>query len=309
MLMKELFIPLATGLALFLFGMQVIRMGFEAIFLEKVQRILNHITQTPSLGLLTGTLATAILQSSSAVMLLTIGLTHAKIMTFRQSIGIILGANIGTVLTAELVAFRLEDFGLYFLLLGGFLFLMRTFTLRCWGIIVGGFGLLFIGMDTIQSITPVLTTLGWVDALYVLGSDGIISGVIAGTMLTSLIQSSTATTALTMGLMADQLFTMSTAIAIILGSNIGTCVTALLASIGANLAARRVAIAHVLLNIGGVLLFLPLIPVLVTTVEWMTANHVHQVAHAGLIFNVVCSLLVLPVIISFEKLVITWTPK
>jgi phosphate:Na+ symporter len=309
MIMKEFIIPFTTGLAIFLFGMQVMRIGFENLFLQKMKILLYHLTKNPTMGLLTGALATAILQSSSAVTLLTIAFTHARLITFRQAIGIILGTNIGTTLTTELIAFQIDHFGVYFFVVGFIFFLIPIVPVRSTGLIFGGFGLLFLGMETMQSITPMLKQVGWVDALYLFGQDGIISGILAGTLLTALIQSSTAITAITMNLMYDQLLPLSISIAIILGSNIGTCITAVIGSIGTNKASKQVALAHVLLNLGGVLLFIPLIPMLIWVVESITSYPMQQVAHAQTIFNIVCSLAVLPFVRYFERIVIAFGPK
>jgi phosphate:Na+ symporter len=309
MIMRELIIPFTTGLAIFLFGMQVMRIGFENLFLQKMKNLLYHLTKNPMTGLLTGAMATAILQSSSAVTLLTIAFTHARLITFRQAIGIILGTNIGTTLTTELIAFQINHFGVYFFVLGMICFLIPIIPIRSTGLIFGGFGLLFLGMETMQSITPMIKQVGWVDSIYLFGQDGIISGILAGTLLTALIQSSTTITAITMNIMYDQLLPLSISIAIILGSNIGTCITAVIGSTGTNKASKQVALAHVLLNLGGVLVFIPLIPMLVFIVESLTSNPMQQVAHAQTIFNIVCSLAVLPFVHYFERIVVAFGPK
>lgn len=308
-MMKEIIIPIATGLAVFIFGMQLMRIGFENLFLYKIKKLLHVVTSTPLKGLLTGIVVTALLQSSSAVALIVIGLTHARAMTLKQAICIILGANIGTVVTIELIAFQLHDVAVYFFVIGLFLFLTSKVTFRSIGMSLAGFGLLFIGMDMMQSVSPTLQALGMFDAMFDFGDDGILSGIISGTVLTAIIQSSTATTAITMNLVYEQLLPLTIAIAIALGSNIGTCFTAIIGSIGMNRTAKQVVMAHVILNVCGVLLFLPLIPALAFIVEWMTASPMHQVAHAQLIFNVVCSLIVLPFVYWFERFVIYLTPK
>ncbi|MDQ0339620.1 phosphate:Na+ symporter [Caldalkalibacillus uzonensis] len=309
MVMKDLVIPLAAGLAIFLFGMQVMRIGFEHLFLERAKHLLAMLTRTPLTGLLTGTVSTAILQSSSAVLLLVIGLTHARLMTFRQTIGVILGANIGTVVTTELLAINVSELGVYFFIVGSILFLCSWPALRAAGMVIGGFGLLFLGMETMQSIASFLEGAGWMERVYRWGQEGALSGIVAGMLLTAVIQSSTATTAITMNLIYEQLISLPLAIAIVLGSNIGTCVTALLGSMATNLAGRQVAVAHVLLNVLGVLLFIPLIPMLAAIVESLTDNPMLQVAHAQTLFNVLCSLLALPFVTVFERLVFLVTQK
>ncbi|EGL82675.1 Na+/Picotransporter [Caldalkalibacillus thermarum TA2.A1] len=307
MVMKDLVIPLAAGLAIFLFGMQVMRIGFEHLFLEKAKKILGTLTRTPVAGLVSGTVATAILQSSSAVLLLVIGLTHARIMTFRQTIGVILGANIGTVVTTELLAISVHQLGVYFFILGAVLFLCPRTALRASGMVTGGFGLLFLGMETMQGIAPFLESLSWLENASQWGQKGILSGIGFGLLLTAVIQSSTATTVIAMNLTYEQLISLPLAIAIVLGSNIGTCVTALLGSMATNLAGRQVAVAHVLLNVLGVFLFIPLIPLLSVIVEQLTSNPMLQVAHAQTIFNVLCSLLALPFTKAFERMVLLVT--
>jgi len=309
MIMKEFMIPFATGLAIFLFGMQILRIGFENLFLEKAKSLLAIFTKNPVMGFITGTIATAILQSSSAVTLLTIALTHSRIITFRQSLGIILGTNIGTTFTTEFIAFRIEHLGVYLFTLGFILFFVPRVAIRSTGFVLGGFGLLFLGMDIMQSITPVVKQLGWMNHLYYFGQDNILNGILAGTLLTAIIQSSTATTAITMNLIYDQLLPLSIAIAIILGSNIGTCITAVLGSIGTSHEAKKVALSHVLLNLFGVILFVPLIPTLIYLVQTMTDDPSLQVAHAQMLFNVICSLVALPFIYYFERLILYLTPS
>lgn len=309
MLMKELVIPFATGLAIFLFGMQIMRIGFENIFLEKMKSFMSTMTGNPLTALLCGTVATAILQSSSAVTLIIIGLTHAKFLNVKQAIGLILGVNIGTVVTVEILALEVSQWSPFIFVLGVLLFIIPHHMIRCSGLIVGGVGLLFIGMNTVQTITPIIKTLGWIDSLFIISSDGILGGVMAGTILTGFIQSSSAVTMMTMNLFQENLIPLNTAIAITLGSNIGTCLTAIIGAIGASLAARQVAIAHILLNTLGVLVFIPFVPLLGSIVEALTSSPAQEIAHAQLIFNVVCSLLVLAFVSHFERLVQRLTPQ
>ncbi|WP_202080692.1 Na/Pi cotransporter family protein [Caldalkalibacillus salinus] len=308
MFMKEFLIPFATGLAIFLFGMQVMRVGFENLFLQRIKEILHVLTKTPMTGLVTGALTTAILQSSSAVMLLTIALTNARLLTFRQSFGIILGANIGTCLTTELIAFNIQQFGVYFFILGSILFVLPTLQVKSCGLALGGFGLLFLGMDTMQSITPFIKQLGIVQSLFTMSEGGVLSGIAAGTLLTALIQSSTATTAITMNLMYDQILPLTVAVAVIFGSNIGTCITAVLGSLGGNTVSKQVAFSHVMINLIGVLLFLPFLPVFIQFVEWLTPYPMKQVAHAQTVFNVLSSFILLPFVQWFERIVMLFMP-
>lgn len=309
MFIKEFILPFTTGLAIFLFGMQVMKTGFENLFLDRIKSWISKMTNKPWVGMVTGTITTAILQSSSAVTLLTIALTNARMMTFKQALGIILGANIGTCLTVELIAFRFDQWSIYFFLAGVIFFLLPSIKLRSLGLALGGFGLLFIGMETMQAITPYIKNSGMIEMLFMYEQDGRLGGVLAGTLLTALIHSSAATTAITMNLIYEQLIPLTTAIAIVFGSNIGTCVTAVMGSIGANPASKQVALSHVLLNIGGVAFFFFFIPVLATIVQFLTPNVAQQVAHAQTLFNIISSLLVLPFISQFEKLVLFFIPS
>jgi phosphate:Na+ symporter len=309
MVMKELVIPLATGLAIFLFGMHTMRIGFEQLFLVRVKSMLERLTRTPLLGLVTGLLVTALLQSSSAVMLLVIGLAHSGILSFRHTLGIILGANIGTVITSELIAISIDDLAIYLFVLGAVLFLFSQIQIRNMGLVIGGFGLLLIGMEIMQAVTSFLKTFispltaeHWINH-HVLGA------ILVGTLFTAVIQSSTATTVITMSLVHDGLLTLKGAIGVVLGSNIGTCATALLGSMATNETGRRVAIAHLLLNALGVLVFIPLTPVFQLVVERLADNAMLQVAHAQALFNIICSLIALPFVPFLERLVIWITSR
>jgi phosphate:Na+ symporter len=295
--------PLAAGLAIFLFGMQVLRLGFEALFIEKVQHALRLFTKDSFRSFITGISVTALLQSSSAVTLIVIALVHSRLLSLKHAIAIILGANIGTCITIELLSFKPQAFGTYFFIMGAILFLMPLRTLRGSGMIVGGLGLLFMGMETMQTIGLFLKENGFENWLFQFkaGNDFILAGITAGAVFTALIQSSSAASVLTMNLYADGLISINTSIAIILGTNIGTCVTAILGCIGMSRAGKQVALAHVLLNVMGVLLFIPLIPVLAIIVIWLTAHEPQQIAHAQALFNILCSLVASPFIHWIEK--------
>jgi phosphate:Na+ symporter len=303
MFLREFLIPLSTGLVIFLFGMQVMRFGFENLFIDQVKSVLQKLTSSPLVGMLTGTVTTALMQSSSAVSLITIALTNARMMSLRQAMGIILGANIGTSLTTELIAFQIHDLGLYFFVLGCALFLVSKAEVRGTGMVIGGFGLLFIGLNTMQAILPYIKQVGWLEALYDFSQLHVLGGIVAGTVATALLQSSTATTAMTMTLMYDGLIPLSIGIAVILGSNIGTCVTAILGSIGGSRGAKQVALFHVLINVWGVLLFLPIFDPFIRLIEWLTSQPAQQLAHAQTIFNVLCSLIFLPFLHWMERIV------
>lgn len=301
--MKEIIIPFAVGISIFLFGMQIMKLGLNNLAAHKLKEILTRFTKTPSHGFLTGTVLTMLLQSSSAVTVITIGLTNARLLTFPQTIGIILGTNIGTTVTTQIIALDIYQYAVPLFLFGAFLWLIPYHILRCTGLAIAGFGCIFLGMDAMQAIVHPFRETGIFRELVVWGSENSVVGVLIGTAISAVIQSSSATTAITMSFMGDHLIPLTMAIAIVLGSNVGTCMTALIAAIGGNTASVRVAWSHVILNVAGVVAFIPLISVLALVTTALTAHPPAQVAHAQTIFNVVCSIVVLPFAHWFARFV------
>ncbi|MBO8164119.1 MAG: Na/Pi cotransporter family protein [Brevibacillus sp.] len=290
----EIVLPFVLGLSYFLLGMYTMRAGFHQLAGARMESILLRFTRTSLHSFGSGLISTFVLQSSSAVTVLTIGLTQAGVIRFPQTVGIILGTNVGTTVTTELIALRLEQFAVPMLLIGVAMWLMKPLKLRAVGLIIGGFGLIFLGMDTMQVMAKPLEESHTFRTLFLESNHSVWIGLLTGTLLTALIQSSSATTAITMGLMVHQVMTMETALAVVLGANIGTCATALLASIGTNAASRQVAWLHTWFNAVGSLLFLPFLSSLAQIVRLLTLDPAMQIAHAQLIFNLVCSLLGLP---------------
>jgi phosphate:Na+ symporter len=166
--------------------------------------------------------------------------------------------------------------------------------IRCLGLVVAGFGLIFLGIDTLKVMAKPLEQSEAFRSLFLESRHSLWIGLVTGTVFTALIHSSSATTAITMGLMSHQVLTMETALAIVLGANIGTCFTAVIASIGANTASKQVAWCHTLFNLAGALLFLPFLSQLALVSSFLTENPAMRIAHAQTIFNLVCSLLALP---------------
>ncbi|USG63871.1 Na/Pi symporter [Brevibacillus ruminantium] len=286
--------PFTFGLSFFLLGMYAMRTGFQNLAGKQMADWLSRFTRTPLLSFWVGLLSTFVLQSSSAVTVLTIGLTHAGMIGFAQTVGIILGTNVGTTVTTELIALRLETFAVPMLLVGIALWLMPRRLTRCIGLVIAGFGLIFLGIDTMQVMAKPLQQSETFRALFLESTHSVWLGLLTGTVFTGLIHSSSATTAITMGLMSHQVLGIETALAIVLGANIGTCFTALIASIGTNTASKQVAWCHTLFNIVGALLFLPFLPQLGAISAFLTASPSMQIAHSQTIFNVVCSLVALP---------------
>lgn len=292
--MLSILTPFTFGLSFFLFGLFAMRTGFQNLAGKKMEAWMSRVTRTPAHSFWTGLIATFVLQSSSAVTVLTIGLTNAGLIPFAQTVGIILGTNLGTTITTELIALRLEAFAVPMLLVGAALWLMPRREVRCVGLVVAGFGLIFLGIDTLKVMAKPLEQSEAFRSLFLESRHSVWVGLLTGIVFTALIHSGSATTALTMGLMSHQILSMETALAIVLGANIGTCFTAVIASVGANTASKQVAWCHTLFNLAGALLFLPFLSQLARVSAFLTENPAMQIAHAQTLFNLVCSLAALP---------------
>lgn len=309
-MIREIAVPIALGLALFLFGMKIMEISLHSWAGIHLKRWMERFTKTPFRGMVTGTVSTAILQSSSAITVVMIGLVNAKVLTFPRTLGIILGTNIGSCVTTELLGLNIHQWALPLLLialpvgLAGQL-LSPTTSVKRWfallralkyiGFAATGFACILIGMEIMQSIVPSLQARGLFTWFLEQSKRSLFWGILAGALLTAIIQSSAASIAVTMGLASVQAISLDLGIAIVLGSNIGTCVTSLVASIGASKSGQFVAWSHVALNILGVILFYPLVPLLREAAVLFGDAPSTQLAHAQTIFNIVCSIFALPV--------------
>jgi phosphate:Na+ symporter len=255
--------------------------------------------------MLCGTVLTALLQSSTAVTVFTIGLVDTGLLSFTQSLGIILGTNIGTTVTTQLLALKLDDFAWPLVAIGIILICFKQKTGSIWL----GLGLIFAGVQGMQSVAAPLEQAGYIDWLMSATDHPILMGFLTGVIITALIHSSSAMVAIAMGFYASGVIDLPFAIAIVIGSNVGTCATGLIAALQTKPSAKRVAIAHLILNVGGAVLFLPLIPILLELVSAFSNSPATQVAHTQTIYNIVCSLLVLPVCAGFAKIVEWLVPE
>lgn len=304
----ELMVPLIVGLALFLFGMKIVEWALYQWTGPLLQRLLQRLTRTPLRGLLIGTGTTALLQSSSAVTVITIGFVNAGLLTFPQTLGIILGTNIGSCLTTELIGLRLSGNMITTLLVASICWLLTWLSqsiqqprmkkimdsIRGMSLTIAGFSCVLLGLEVMQSIIPYLQEHGLLAWFIEHARQSLLWGIIAGAALTAIIHSSAASIAITMGLATLNIIPVDLGIAIILGCNIGTCMTPLLASIGGNRFGYYVAWSHVLLNVGGTLLFYPFIAQLSNISNILSADPAIQLAHVQTIFNVLSSLIALP---------------
>lgn len=312
---------LLGGLALFLYGMNLMSTSLQEAAGERMRSILAAVTKNPLVGVLAGAAATAVLQSSSATTVMTIGFVAAGLMDLRRAIPIIMGANIGTTITAQIIAFKLSDYVLGIVLLGFIIMsLAKNNQVKLSGTAVFGFGLLFLGIDTMGAVmkplaeNPVFTDMiAQVTGVPVLG-------VVVGTLMTLVVQSSSATIAVLQNFAAQpgadgaSVIGLEGAIPILLGDNLGTTITALLAAIGQSRDAKRVAISHCIFNLSGCLLFVWIIGPFASVVAAIppTGPEVEviarQIANAHTLFNVAMTALWLPCISVMVKLVMAILP-
>ncbi|MEG0641516.1 MAG: Na/Pi cotransporter family protein [Clostridium sp.] len=288
-------IKLMGGLGLFIYGMKLMGDGLENAAGDGLKSILEKVTSNPIKSVLVGIVVTAVIQSSSATTVMVVGFVNAGLMNLTQAAGIIMGANIGTTITAQLVSFKLDQIAPIFVFVGALLVMFaRGKTRKEVGNIILGFGILFTGMGIMSAAMKPLTVLPVFEQLIVTVGDNWLIGVIAGAAITAVLQSSSATTGILVALATAGAIDINIALPIIFGCNIGTCVTAILASIGANKTAHKAAALHLIFNITGTILFLPFLGILGEFVQGMTSDVSRQIANAHTVFNIVNTLLLLP---------------
>lgn len=280
------------------------------IFLQgkKMSEWLHKAVDHPFKSMTIGIIVTAILQSSSAVMVMTVGLVAARLISFRHSIGIILGANIGTIVTLEILAFDLTWLIFPLLIIGVPLLLTKSHLLFSTGCFMFGFSSILIAMHGFETLTYPLSSLTVVYDWIVSTNEHNIVALTAGILISAIIQSSSAVTAIAMSFMNEEILFLPAGVSIMLGANLGTCVTAWLASIGGSKESKLTAYAHIWVNLIGITLFLPFINYFSSIIQLLSSVPSQQLAHGALIFNVICSLMFLPVINYFSKFV-QWVHK
>ena len=298
-----LIMNLLGGLALFLYGMSKMSDGMKKAAGDRMRNILAALTKNRVIALIVGAFVTMIIQSSSATTVMLVSFVQAQLMSYAQALGVIMGANIGTTITAQLVAFKLTDYALGMITVG---FIMTMFskreTFKHFGEALLGFGILFFGMYLMSdAMKPLRDYQPFQDLM--IGLENPWFGLLIGALFTGLIQSSSAFTGIVITLAMNGLITLEAGIPLILGANVGTCITAGLASIGTIRDAKRVAIAHVLFNIGGVLIFIWFIPYLADFVRTLSSDTPRQIANAHTIFNITVGIVFLPFTTLLAKLV------
>jgi phosphate:Na+ symporter len=307
---------LVGGLALFLFGMGQMAGALKALAGERLKGLLARLTTHRVMGVLTGALVTGIIQSSSVTTVLTIGFITAGVLSLSQAVGIIFGANIGTTLTAQIIAFKITHYSLLLVGVGfGMLFAGKQDRIKQWGTMLMGLGLVFFGMEVMSNgMQPLRSYPPFLDLMAHMESP--LLGIAVATLFTGLVQSSSATTGIVIAMAGQGLITLPAGISLIFGANIGTCVTALLAAIGKPREAMRASLVHLLFNVLGVALWVGFIDQLAELVAWLSpvaqgasgvdklaAETPRQIANAHTVFNVATTLIFLPLSTQFARLV------
>ena len=288
-------ITLVGGVVLLLYGMRLVGEGLQLAAGGRMRQILGSITNNPFKGMLVGAFITAVIQSSSATTVMLVGFASSGLMDLTQTIGVILGADIGTTITVQLIAFHIFDYALLLVVVGYLLiFTTKRKLFKYVGQAILGFGFLFFAMKVMSDAMVPLRQSEVVKALLVSLGDHPVLGIIVAAILSALVASSAATIGLAITLSLQGLIPLHAAIPVIFGANIGTCATALASSIGAETEARRVAMAHIFFKVVGVLVFLPFIQPFVRLVA-LTADDVpRQIANAHSLFNFGITALFLP---------------
>ncbi|RPI32676.1 MAG: Na/Pi cotransporter family protein [Chloroflexota bacterium] len=293
------------GLALFLIGIRMLSAGMEKLAGEQIQKWMDRVTSGRLKSAAFGAVATALIQSSGLLMVTMIGLINANLMSVEQAIGVMLGQEIGTTLTAQIVAFDIGNSRLILLVLG-YIFL-EFFPKRDWkkyGEILLGLGIIFVGMGFMSQALNELVKIHWVSTTLVAMGQHPWIGVLAGIIITSITQSSTAVTSMVVAMGISQVITIQGAVGIILGANIGSCITGLIASLRlSSTTARQASLAQILINVFGVLLFLPFISQYANVIQLTSTDLPRQIANAHTIFNVTVSALLFPFVKPVARIV------
>lgn len=308
-------IGLLGGLGLFLYGMKLMGDGLENAAGDKLKVFLEKITSNPVKGIFVGTIVTSIIQSSSATTVMVVGFVNAGLMNLYQAAGVIMGANIGTTVTAQLVAFKLTAIAPIFVGIGtGIVLFSKAKKSRELGHIVLGFGILFMGLQFMESVLkPVAATPGFENMIITLGQSPLL-GILVGALATAVVQSSSATTGILIAMAGSGAIPLSTAIPILFGTNIGTCITALLSSIGTSKTARKAALFHLIFNIIGTIIFTIVLNPFTNAVHFISggADVKRQIANAHTLFNIINTLILvgfIPYLISLVNKIIPGDDK
>ena len=304
------FFNIAGGVALFLYGIKLTSEALQFIAGDKMRKLIGTLTKTPLRGIFVGILVTVLIQSSTGTTVMTVSFVNSGLLTLNQAIGIIMGANIGTTVTAQIIAFKIEAFALPLIAIGMLMSILakrKQISYLASGII--GLGLLFLGMQTMSSKEVVGIMSQHSDLILTLSRNPL-TGVLTGMILTILIQSSAATIGLVMALAINSngLIGLDAAVPIILGDNIGTTLTAIVVAMGSSRPAKQAAAAHVLFNLIGTVIFLLAFPLYREIILWSSPDIGRQIANAHSIFNVLNTIIFFPFVSLLAKIISTLIP-
>ncbi|WP_085508885.1 Na/Pi cotransporter family protein [Thalassobacillus devorans] len=310
---QQMIFEFIGGLGIFLFGLKYMGDGLQKSAGDRLRDLLDRFTSNPFMGVLAGIVVTILIQTSTGTTVLTIGLVNAGFMTFRQAIGVIMGANIGTTVTAFIIGLEIKAYALPIIAVGAILlFFFKNKRISYIGQTVFGFGALFLGLDIMEGGMKPLRSMEVFQELTLSMSENAILGVVIGTVFTVIVQSSSATIGVLQGLFAQGAMDLNAALPVLFGDNIGTTITAVLASIGASIAAKRAAMVHVIFNIVGTTIFLIILPLFELFVRYLrdtlSLNPEMTIAFAHGSFNVTNTIIQFPLIAVLAWIVIKLVP-
>ncbi|WP_202078190.1 Na/Pi cotransporter family protein [Caldalkalibacillus salinus] len=310
---QDIIFKFIGGLGIFLFGIKYMSDGLQKTAGDKMRSLLETYTSNPVMGVIVGIVVTILLQTSTGTTVMAIGLVNAGLMTLRQAIGVIMGANIGTTMTAFIIGIKIEEYALPIIAVGAFLiFFVKKKMYQYYGQVIFGFGMLFLGLSSMGGGLKPLRGLPIFEEFIVDLSHSPLLGVLVGTVFTVIVQSSSATIGILQTLADEGMIELVPALPVLFGDNIGTTITAVIAAIGATVAAKRAAAVHVIFNIIGTTIFIIILPLVANLVAFLgditDANIRMQIAYAHGIFNVSNTLIQLPFVALLAVLVTRMIP-
>ena len=296
------------GLGMFLYGMEMMSDGMKIAAGNRMRSVLEKLTSNRFLAVGVGAFVTMVIQSSSATTVMLVSFVNSGLLSFVQGLGVILGSNIGSTITAQIVAFKVTDYALALIAVGAIMALFsKKDATKNIGFVILGFGLLFYGMKVMSDTMKPLRSNPTFNSILT-SFENPFMGILAGAAFTALIQSSSATTGIVITLASGGSITLEAGIPLIFGANVGTCVTALLAGLNASREAKRVAIAHVTFNLLGVGLFCFWIPTFAEFISQTSDNIPRQIANAHTIFNILATVVFIPFTPLVAKLILQYFP-
>ncbi len=303
-MIADIVLELVGGIALFIYGIHLASDGIQKAASENLRKFLEKATSNPIIGVFIGFLVTAVIQSSSATTVMVISLVNSGMMTLPQAVGVIFGANIGTTVTAQIIALKITKYGIPFFALGFLLyFLPFKRKIKYLGLSIMGFGLIFIGIEIMAGSVEPLKHSQAVRELFVKFGKIPILGVLASAVFTAIEQSSSVSIGIVQALAMKGLLDISSAFPLVIGANIGTTVTAMIASIGTTVSAKRAAVSHLIFNIVGAAIFLIILHPYINFIRSLGGDTVRQIANSHTLFNIINTLIFLPFIKLFVDLV------